>query len=651
MTNRIWWRFPVRCCFLSIVAASLLDCASAPPSNAPSPVAGNTVATPSASVRVAPPVEPQGLSGHVKLANGTPAAGAVVALVRDFQLEYPGASPRVPMVLSDANGRYAFSATEIGRFGVTATLGRKAAGVYGGVRDLAASRPETLDLELGDDGFTLTGKVENADGAPVSAARIEAVRLTENEGEVYLTTTDSRGRYELRLTATAPYFVVVDAGPLPRTSRRIDPTSQSVDFRLDRAAAPRPTDAEIKAYLAEKAFPLATLQAGQATADLAPLKKMIGDAHIVGIGEATHGAAEFRLLWHRLIEFLVTELGFTTVAFEAGWSDALALDDYVTTGRGDPKKGLADLYYWNANTEEVLELLRWMRRYNQDPKHPKKLHFLGYDAQFSSHAVPAVIAYLDKVDAPLAARAREFLAPLREDTAENTYSALPPTEHAKTLDGIRDLLARFDGERAKWVARTSESAWSTAREHVQMIRRSESIFRDESKRDFVMAETAESIFAKQPKGTKTVLIGHNFHMSAKAVHTTEMGQLLRERHGNDYFVIGTTFSSGSLLAYGKKKPGAPPGPRPIETFTLGAPPAAGVENALALAEKSPVLVDLRGATGPFGDWLGSKLSMRWVGGIFRGEAGSDTAMFPRRSYDALIYVDKITPFHLNPGAK
>ena len=148
-----------------------------------------------------------------------------------------------------------------------------------------------------------------------------------------------------------------------------------------------------------------------------------------------------------------------------------------------------------------------------------------------------------------------------------------------------------------------------------------------------------------------VLIGHNGHLSARRAQLCEMGALLRERHGTDYFVIGTTFYAGSLLAYGMKKPGGPPGPSLIETFTLGAPPAATLENALALAGKSPLLLDLRNSTGPVGDWLDSKLSMRWVGGIFRGEARSDYGMNPKQSYDALIYLDKITPAHLNPGVK
>jgi erythromycin esterase len=627
-------------------------CASAsqPPSGAPA-AAPAASTQPLSPTNPAPPVEPRGLSGRITLAGGAPAAGAVVALVPDFDLDYPGPSPRVPMVIADVNGRYAFSAVEEGQFGVTVTLGSQAVGAYGGVHDLVARKSAIVDLELRKGGFTISGKVENAGGAPASGARIEAVMVTDREREVYITTADAAGRYALQLAAAAPYFVVADAGPFPRSWRRIEPASRTLDFRLDRAPVPRPTDTEIKTYLAEHAIPLATLQSGKATTDLAPLKKMIGDAHIVAIGEAAHGSSEFRILWHRLIEYLVTELGFTTVAFEAGWSDAIALDDYVMTGRGDPKKGLADLYYWNANNEEMLAMVRWMRRYNQDPAHPKKLHFGGFDIEFTSHAVPAVIAYLDKVDPPLAARAREFLAPLREPTAENTYGELAPVEQEKTQQGVRDILARFDSEHTKWAARSGEAAWSTAREHAQMIQRSESVFRDPTRRDVAMADTTDAILGRQPKGTKMVLIGHDGHLSARRAQNCEMGALLRERHGTDYFVIGTTFYAGSFLAYGMKKPGGPPGPRPIETFTLGAPPAAALENALALAGKSPLLLDLRNATGPFGDWLDSKISMRWVGGIFRGEAQSDTGMNPKQSYDALIYLDKITPGHLNPAVK
>jgi erythromycin esterase len=322
----------------------------------------------------------------------------------------------------------------------------------------------------------------------------------------------------------------------------------------------------------------------------------------------------------------------------------------VTTGRGDPLKGLADLYYWQPNCEEALSLVRWMRRYNQDLSHRRKLHFLGFDIEFTSHAVPAVVAYVEKVDPQLAKRAREVLAPLREPAAENTYGGLGRTEQDKTRQGLSELLARFDSEHAKWAAKSSEGAWKIAREHAQMIQRSERVFRDFTLRDAMMADTVDSILAREPKGTKMILLGHNGHVGARRVDLSEMGALLRERHGADYFVLGTTFGSGSTLAIPMKKAGSPPAERAVEAFPLGAPPKDGFESALALADKNLFLLDLRPSSGKVGDWLSSKMPTRWVGGIFRGEANCDEPLSPKKSYDAVVYLDTITPSHLNAGA-
>ena len=41
-----------------------------------------------------------------------------------------------------------------------------------------------------------------------------------------------------------------------------------------------------------------------------PLKAIIGPARVVALGEATHGTREFFQLKHRMLEFLVTEMGF-----------------------------------------------------------------------------------------------------------------------------------------------------------------------------------------------------------------------------------------------------------------------------------------------------------------------------------------------------
>ncbi|WP_433258443.1 erythromycin esterase family protein [Streptosporangium sp. CA-135522] len=90
--------------------------------------------------------------------------------------------------------------------------------------------------------------------------------------------------------------------------------------------------------LEQAAHPLRSTEPGRNTADLRALGVMIGDAKVVGLGEATHGSHEFFTMKGRVFRYLVEEKGFTTFALELSWSAGLQIDDYLQTGRGDTRK-------------------------------------------------------------------------------------------------------------------------------------------------------------------------------------------------------------------------------------------------------------------------------------------------------------------------
>ena len=114
---------------------------------------------------------------------------------------------------------------------------------------------------------------------------------------------------------------------------------------------------------------LKTVEPGQGFRDMQPFKEIVGEARIAALGEATHGTREFFQPRHRMLEFLVEEMGFRVFAMEANWTEALRVNDYVLRGEGDAAKVLAGLYFWVWNTEEVLAMIEWMRSYNLDPTH------------------------------------------------------------------------------------------------------------------------------------------------------------------------------------------------------------------------------------------------------------------------------------------
>lgn len=169
-------------------------------------------------------------------------------------------------------------------------------------------------------------------------------------------------------------------------------------------ACAQPT-AEQKAWIKEHAVPLKTVEAGHGFDDLQPLKSMIGAAKIVGLGEGTHGTREFFQAKHRLLEFLVEEMGFTIFSIEANMPESYELNSYVMGADGDVDALIGGMYFWTWNTEEVREMVQWMRSYNAAQKakgSDKRVQFTGFDMQTGSVALRKAREFIEKHDPKLA---------------------------------------------------------------------------------------------------------------------------------------------------------------------------------------------------------------------------------------------------------
>jgi erythromycin esterase-like protein len=163
-------------------------------------------------------------------------------------------------------------------------------------------------------------------------------------------------------------------------------------FVLSTRAVAQADDQAAINWLRRNAIPIQTVEAGHGFADLQPLDKIVGDARIVALGEATHGTREFFQLKHRLIEYLATQKGFTIFSIEANMPEAYRLNDYVLRGVGDPKRLLKGMYFWTWNTQEVLDMILWMREFNQSGK--GRIEFTGFDMQNATVPIDTVRKFI-----------------------------------------------------------------------------------------------------------------------------------------------------------------------------------------------------------------------------------------------------------------
>src|SRR5438132_1385389 len=238
-------------------------------------------------------------------------------------------------------------------------------------------------------------------------------------------------------------------------------------------------DREITDWLRTHAIRLQTVDPTRDLGDLQPLGPVIGDARIVGAGEATHGTREHFLFKHRLLRFLVTQKGFRALAFESPWPTGLALNQYILGGEGDAAGLLRNAVFGVWNTQEVLDTIRWMREYNATVRADQRVEFVGIDMQLTRLSARAVAQYLDRVDPQFRAHHASTLDLLAAQEMEGLYlqysdkwSNARPKNTAETraiTAVVRDVVARFDAQRERYIAASSTRDFDVARQHANIL--------------------------------------------------------------------------------------------------------------------------------------------------------------------------------------
>jgi erythromycin esterase len=410
-----------------------------------------------------------------------------------------------------------------------------------------------------------------------------------------------------------------------------------------RAGAPK-TDPEttkaVAAELKQRAAPLATVEAGAKTDDLVAFGTAVGDVRIVALGEASHGTREFFQMKHRLLEYLVKEKSFTVFAIEANWPETLAVDRYIKAGKGDVKTAMSKMYFWTWYTEEVRDMIEWMRAFNQAPGNHPTLTFTAFDMQKGYVAAQQVLNYLRQYSpAEVAAAEAAYVDVSKIDNAGMFHDrAKGASEQAAAV------LKVFDSRRAAMEKASSAAAWRDARQAAAVAYMACAMripgngggYRDE-----MMAKNIEWLADEVFPNEKIVLWAHNDHVrfGGDAVRKS-MGTWLRDRFGRKMYVTGFAFHRGQLRAVGQTNG------RMTGLALHDVPPAPeGSGDAVLSAAGMPLFfLDMSGvpADSRLGRWLAESHLHYKPGAIWQtGEAEANLSPEKlSREYDGLIFVEE-----------
>jgi erythromycin esterase len=315
---------------------------------------------------------------------------------------------------------------------------------------------------------------------------------------------------------------------------------------------PDPGPAQIQ-WIQANAIPFTSIDPSADLTELEPLKQVVGNAHVVGIGEDTHGTSEFFQMKARLASFLAQDMGFTVFAMEAGMPEAARINDYVLTGVGDPTELLKGLNNFPWNTQEMLNLVQWMRQYNASGK--GQIQFFGFDMQDANVGMENVVRFVSQADPGLLASVNAsyaLIAPLDLPSGTNGSTNLAKYQAAQAA--AQSVLDQLQANRAKYVQQMSATAVDWAIQNARIVEQAAEYGADGGGaanntnpgfRDASMAANAEWIVAQMPPGSRIILSAHNGHIN-KAPGA--MGGLLAQQFGQDYVTFGTAFHSGTYRA-------------------------------------------------------------------------------------------------------
>lgn len=310
------------------------------------------------------------------------------------------------------------------------------------------------------------------------------------------------------------------------------------------------------------------------------LDELVGDARIVLIGESSHGTAEFYEARAEITKWLIQEKGFCAVAAEADWPDAYRVNRYVRGLGSDGSaeealRGFERFPAWMWRNTVVRDFVGWLHGYNFAARSAgrREAGFYGLDLYSLHRSMREVIRYLENVDPAAAQRARERYACFDHTSADDgqaygfaaAFGAGLSCERQAVEQLVEMQRNALDHVRRDGILAEDENFY--AQQNAQTVRDAEVYYRamfggrvtSWNLRDKHMAQTLEALVAhldrqSGPEPARIVVWAHNSHVGdARATEVGSdgqltLGQLARERYGEDARLIGFTTYSGTVTA-------------------------------------------------------------------------------------------------------
>lgn len=390
-----------------------------------------------------------------------------------------------------------------------------------------------------------------------------------------------------------------------------------------------------------------TLEITEKQNDLSLLKKIVGKAEVVCLGESRHDIHEQFQLKYRFIKYLVEEMNFTTFVLEASLPYSNRINDYILNGNGNIEEIMSNMPGWFLwDTQEMKNNLNWLYEYNKGLDIENKVKFYGIDIVAPNNGLEQIFEYLQKVDIQYyeQIKNKKFGRNIIEDnqwqTSQQRYSELPEEEKQILLRNYNALFEHIKQNKENYISTSSENEYDWVLQLSYSVNEANKMFSetDRLKMGLIREDAmANNTFWIKERNKKVFLWAHNVHIG-KSEFTMSvmpdnkikgMGYILSQEFKTNMVSIGASFNQGRFQN---------------ENITFEPAEENTIDGTLAKLKTEYFLLDLKGKSEneEVKKWLNSENLIR--------AQGFEMTCIPVKSFDAIYFIDNISKVNYNSTA-
>jgi erythromycin esterase len=268
------------------------------------------------------------------------------------------------------------------------------------------------------------------------------------------------------------------------------------------------------------------------------------NATIYGFGEASHQHKEFVNLKIKFFKYLVNKNKLKILFLEESFGGAYSANDYVKNGKGNPKEIIKNFKQGFLHTAEILSLIEWIKKYNDNQTLENKIEIYGIDCMFNYNIVNILESIFKKNHFELKSKTLAVFEKYKIEKFE-PYKIDNIIDDISQIQSVQDNIKEISNFKEK---QELIGGLEALKGYISFMNEPTQNIRDEKMANLIFSVQTDKI---------AFVSAHNYHIQKVELppktSIPSLGNWLEKSIGSKYYSMGFDFAIGEIIGYNKEK--------------------------------------------------------------------------------------------------